>query len=83
MLWEVFYHFTCSVSMNDFIAGFTTFQLSLLFDLSQGALQQSNCKLQVYYMSTKTKLNVIYCKYMFHSHSILKSTFPTPSTFPS
>ena len=30
-------------------------------------------------MSTKTKFNVIYCNHMFHSHSILKSTFPTPS----
>ena len=36
-----------------------------------------------YLMSTKTKFNVIYCSHMFHSHSILKSTFPTPSTFPS
>ena len=42
---------------------------------------QSNCKLQIYYMSTKTKFNVICCNHMFHSHSILKSTFPTPSTF--
>ena len=35
-----------------------------------------------YYMSTKTKFNVIYCNHMFHSHSILKSTFPNSSTFP-
>ena len=34
-------------------------------------------------MSTKTKFNKIYCNHMFYSHSILKSTFPTPSTFPS
>ena len=44
---------------------------------------QSNCKLQVYHMSTKTKFNLIYCNHKFHSHSILKSTFPTTSTFPS
>ena len=30
---------------------------------------QSNCKLQVYYMSTKTKFNAIYCNHMFYSHS--------------
>ena len=29
-------------------------------------------------MSTKTKFNVIYCKHMFHSHSILKPTFHLP-----
>ena len=29
----------------------------------------------------KLNINVIYCNHMFHS--ILKSTFPTPSTFPS
>ena len=34
-------------------------------------------------MSTKTKFNVIYCNHMFHTHSIPKSTFSTPSTFPS
>ena len=43
---------------------------------------QSNCKLQDYYKSTKTKLNLIYCNHMFQSHSILNPTFPTPSTFP-
>ena len=26
-------------------------------------------------MSTKTKLNLIYCNHMFHSHSILNPTF--------
>ena len=36
----------------------------------QLATYQSNCKLQVlYYMSTKTKFNVIYYNHMFHSHS--------------
>ena len=44
---------------------------------------QSYCKLQVYFMSTKTKFNVIYCNHMFQPLSILKSTFPTPSTLPS
>ena len=44
---------------------------------------QSNCILQVYYMSTKSKLNVVKCKHMFHSHSNLNPTLPTPSTFPS
>ena len=39
--------------------------------------------LQVYYMSTKTKSNLIFCNHMLLSLSILKSTFPTPSTFPS
>ena len=34
-------------------------------------------------MSTKTKFNLILCNHMFHSHSILNPTFPTPSTFPS
>ena len=43
---------------------------------------QSNSQLQVYYMSTKTKFNVIYCNHMFHSHSILKSTFPNPFYLP-
>ena len=38
---------------------------------------QSNCKLQVYYMSTKTRFNAIYCNHMFHTLSIIKSTFPT------
>ena len=37
----------------------------------------------IMYMSTKTKFNVIYYNHLFHSHSILKSTFQTPSTFPS
>ena len=41
---------------------------------------QSNCKLQVDYMSTKTKFNIINCNHMFHSYSILMSTFPTHST---
>ena len=39
--------------------------------------------LQVYYMPTKTKFNVIYCNHMVRSHSIIKSTFPIPFTFPS
>ena len=39
---------------------------------------QNNCKLQVYYMSTKTKLNLIYCNHMFHSHSILNPFLPSP-----
>ena len=38
---------------------------------------QSNCKLKVYHMSTKSKFNVIYCNHMFHSHFILESTLPT------
>ena len=32
-------------------------------------LTQSYCKLQVYYMSTKTKFNIFYCNHMFHSPS--------------
>ena len=33
---------------------------------------QSNRKLQVYHMSTKTKFNLIYCNHVFHSHSTYK-----------
>ena len=44
---------------------------------------KNNCKSQVYYMSTKTKFNVIYWNHVFHSHSILNPPFPTLSTFPS
>ena len=36
----------------------------------------------IYYMSTKTKFNLIYWNRMFHSYPILKPTFQTPSTFP-
>ena len=63
------------------VINYTVIALDIV-DLFFCSSNHSNCILQVYYMSTKTKFNVIYCNNMFHSHSILKSTFPTPSTFP-
>ena len=41
---------------------------------------QSNCKLQVYYMSTKNKFNLILRNHMFHSHSILNPNLPSLAT---
>ena len=42
----------------------TTFAIAKLEDQQY----QSNCKLQVYYMSTKNKFNVIYFNHIFDSH---------------
>ena len=42
---------------------------------------QSNCKLQVYYMSTKTKFNVIYCNHMFYLNPFLSQ--PSQPLLPS
>ena len=64
--------------------GFCVFFLPMITDNLLLNFIQSNCKLQVYYMSVdsqqiQSNLMKSYVSFSLH----FKSTFPTPSTFPS